>query len=94
MIRSNKSLMRLIKEFFDLDLGGKVPWGTVRIERYEAERIDVAFGRHVISIESSEQKPPLGQIELSGAEHFIGPVDAASWRSIAGLIAQDQRISQ
>lgn len=111
MIRPHAALLRHAQDFFRSDMVGLYSWDHVKIgdldrvpsdkrrERHQGKYFEQArllFGRWEILMYSSNEKPPLGEVQLRenqvGGEVYVsGPLDAATWGDIAKRIRATNR---
>lgn len=106
MIRARSQLLRLLQVLFERHLRGLYRWGEVEIGAAEnalpepgrrhnkfgkyRESVTVMFGPFVLTIESPNEKPPLGQISLDtmGDRHLFNSLDEADFDKVGSIIVK------
>jgi hypothetical protein len=91
-------LMRNMQRFVEFDLAGILRWDRVRLVvpvDGGGAAVEMSFtldGRRFdIREESSDLKPPLGEISMNNK--VCGPIDAATWAKLAIEIKSWQAVS-
>lgn len=99
------ALMGNARAFFEQHLGGLFSWDLVTHHRPEAlpplangrknplgkfcERVVLGFGRFELTVESSEESPPLGWVackDIGSGEVCEGVPDPVTWEAIGKFI--------
>jgi hypothetical protein len=65
-------------------------WGRHPLGKYR-ETVEAHFcGEVTIRVSSSEEKPPLGEVELliAGRSLYKGPLDSAIWKRVGELVIE------
>lgn len=97
MISTRGLLLRQLQQFFELHLSGTYPWGQVLLRspekaekkpgrrQLDKELAVVEFGGYALSLQSPEEVPPLGHIEMIDSRSGVkigGVIDEATWARI------------
>ena len=93
-VRPMAAMIRNLRQFFEQSMGELAPWNKVSITRAETSIVEARFkiGQedYLIRIRPPAEDPidrrPLGEVALLGDADFAGPIDAATWNHIAGVL--------
>lgn len=104
MIRARRALYAHLRGFMESRLAGLYGWDDIgqgvdlpsELGKYGRrnplgrwkEIVEITFGDYTLRIASSEERPPLGwvQLELNRIEIDSGPIDQHTWNRLGTLI--------
>lgn len=104
-IRQEAVLIRLAREFFETQLLGIISLGETTIAEASLEKkipgrrqlprevLEIDFPPYRLVVKSSNEAPPLGEVELevNGAGTGKGTLDTATWATLGKIIREGPR---